>query len=336
VSGFRFDEFTESWVAVAGARRGLPIDPAVRRSVEPPPEVSARGCPFCPGAESELEPTVAAFCDDAGAWHVRAVRNRYPIVRDDAALPAPAPGGRELPAAGVHEVLIETRAHALDWPDFDPPRAALVARMYRDRVRALAALPAARSVALFRNRGRRAGSSQSHPHAQVLATAMVPHGVAQRDALARRHFERTHGSLLGATLERELALGLRIVEETARFVTLCPYAPHRNYETWIVPRAPVPAVFADLSDEDAAALGIALSRATGALRTASNGADYNLVLRAPPLEAPRDGAMGWHLELLPRTGGDAGFELSTGVDVVSTSPEQAAAELRASVPIAAP
>ena len=35
-----------------------------------------------------------------------------------------------------------------------------------------------------------------------------------------------------------------------------------------------------------------------------------------------------HLELLPRTGGDAGFELSTGEMIVLVSPEESAARLR--------
>jgi UDPglucose--hexose-1-phosphate uridylyltransferase len=333
---WRYDELTETWVAVAAARRGLPVDPAVAARADPASATrpGARPCPFCPGAESETEPTVAALADAAG-WRVRVVRNRFPHAAPDATpeRPARAIDGREVPARGVHELVIEAREHALDWPDFAPAHGADVLGMYRDRYRALSRVPDVRHVSVFRNRGRRAGSSQSHPHAQLVATTVLPHGVAHRAAIARRHVAHAGVTPLAALVVRELDAAVRVVEITERFVVFCPFASHRAFETWIAPRAPDANDFGAVDDAELAALAEVLTRSTARIRAATTGADYNLIVRTPPRgdDAAR-GDAGWHLEILPRTGGDAGFELSTGIDVVPIAPEDAAHELRQSGP----
>jgi UDPglucose--hexose-1-phosphate uridylyltransferase len=119
-----------------------------------------RACPFCPGHESETEGTVDAVLDAHGAWRVRVVRNRFPMVSPEAVLAHPAPGGRELPGRGVAEVIVEAREHDAELPDYSREHAAAVLRMYRDRLRALEAAPGVRAVSVFKNHGRRAGSSQ--------------------------------------------------------------------------------------------------------------------------------------------------------------------------------
>jgi UDPglucose--hexose-1-phosphate uridylyltransferase len=327
MSAYRFDELTGAWVVIAAARRNLPLDPAVRAAEPPPVSADPRACPFCPGHEAETEATVAEITGANDRWRVRVVRNRFPIVTPEAP-DEELPGGRCAPGLGVHEVIVESPAHDADLPRFDPDLATDVVRMYRDRLRALEATPGIAAVSVFRNHGRRAGSSQSHPHAQVVATAVVPSAVERRYALAQRFATRTGRSPLSALLERELALEARIVEADEAFVVLCPYAPHRAYETWIVPREPLPS-FGALDDARLAPLARALVRATARVHAVTRGAAYNLVVRTPPVGAAVVQGAYWHLEILPRTGGDAGFELTTGMDVVPVPPEVAAAELRA-------
>ena len=60
----------------------------------------------------------------------------------------------------------------------------------------------------------------------------------------------------------------------------------------------------------------------------TDGADYNLVVRAAALRHWNEPWALWNLEILPRRGGDAGFELSSEMQCVLTSPEEAARLLR--------
>ncbi len=57
-------------------------------------------------------------------------------------------------------------------------------------------------------------------------------------------------------------------------------------------------------------------------------ADYNLVVRCPSLaKRCEPWAMCW-VEIIPRRGGEAGFELGTGMQIAPWSPEQTARLLR--------
>ncbi len=324
MSEVRLDPWSGAETILAPGRLSIG---AVKPSGLPTP--SAR-CPFCPGHEADAEATIAQisagvvrFADatqlcrpgEPGTpveigepWRVRVVANRYPLVAPTMPL-----------ARGAHEVIVEAREHDVDLPDLDLDAMTCVVTMYRDRSRALASLEGARSIVLFRNRGRRAGSSQPHPHAQIAALSYVPPHTRVRDERARGDRD-----LLGRTLASERACG-RVVYETGSFVTFCPFASSRAHEVRIAPTRPIERL-ADLDDAMVAALADQLSRALRALRTRMGLADYNLLVRDPALDTR--GAF-FSVEILPRTGGDAGFELHTGSSICLVAPEETAAALRA-------
>ena len=262
-------------------------------------------CPFCPGHEADAEATIAAFGDP---WEVRTVANRFPLV--SASMPR---------ARGAHEVIIETRAHDADLADLDAASLLRVLAMYRDRSLAMESVEHAKAIVLFRNRGRRAGSSQPHPHAQVVALDFVPPHTRARDAIAS-----ADPDLLARTLDAEHA-GARVVIATCAFVTFCPFASARAHEVRIAARTKIER-FARLDDALLAELADHLGRVLRALRTRMGLADYNVMVRDPAL-ATR--GTFFAIDVLPRTGGDAGFELHTGASICLVAPEETAAALRA-------
>ncbi len=325
-AALRHDLVADRWVAVAPHRHATPLDVVHATRVTG----DRSTCPFCPGHEDQTSPGVSARTERDGAWIVRAFRNLFPTVSPDAPRPPAVAGGRARRARGDHEVLVETPDHDRDLADVTDDHARAVVDLYRERLRALAALPGARAALLFKNRGPRAGASLLHAHAQVVALPLVPPAVRRRDAVARRvHRETGHGSV-GLARDRELAAGLRLVESTARFVVFCPYASHRRFETWIVPHDPLPTL-AELPDGDLGPLGALLTRTLRRVLAATQGADYNLVLRTPALAHMNTPWAQWHLEIHPRIAREAGFELSSGMYCTSGLPEESAAALRAAL-----
>jgi UDPglucose--hexose-1-phosphate uridylyltransferase len=303
----RLDAFTGRSVLIAPARRWVG---ATRPGGLPEP---AERCPFCPGHEADTEATVARWPAE-GEWQVRVVPNKFPVVA------APLSEGE---AAGVHEVGVDAREHTADLADLGPAHLAGMLGVYRDRLRALEAREGTVASFLFRNRGRRAGSSQPHPHTQLGALGWAPAEVQLRAEVARRH-RAAHGEgVLAAALRRELDDGSRVLALDERFVAFCPFAPSRSFEVRIAPRE-AEGRFSALEDAALAGLAARLLDVMRRLRDAGL-ADHNLVLREPPLSEARPA---WHLEVLPRTGGDAGFELLTGEMIVVVPPEEAAARLR--------
>ncbi len=296
----RIDALTEEPVVLAPARRGIG---AARPAGLP--ALDARGCPFCPGQEAETE---AAHLTIGEPWRVRVVDNRYPLVRP-----------LHLAAPGFHELVIESPAHDADLATYALPHAVELFEALQSRVRTLQARTGVAAVSAFRNRGRRAGSSQPHPHTQVVALGLVPPETARRQAAVERDPQ---------VLERLMAMekddGRRWIVADDGWATLCPYASHRAWETRIAPEDGALRRFSDLDPSELRALARAVVDAASRLRRVLGVPDYNVLFRDPPV-----GHRGvFVVDLLPRTGGDAGFELQSGIDVCVVAPESAASALR--------
>ncbi|HJK90554.1 MAG TPA: hypothetical protein RMH85_03960 [Polyangiaceae bacterium LLY-WYZ-15_(1-7)] len=321
-STYRHDPFTDSWKIVAPSRAGVPQGKSADPVLPEPPGP----CAFCPGNEAETEETVASWPPGEGEWQVRVVRNRYPAVSAEIVEVAD-PGGHARPATGFHEVLVESREHDLDVPSFTPERWRLAMRAYRERLLQYEQLDGIQHVSVFRNRGRRAGSSQPHPHGQIVATTVAGPLQQKRWNLARQHLRREGRSLLDAVLQRERDAGARLVSEDDDAIVLCPFAPSFGFETWVVPTSHRGS-FSDLPDDALDAFADRLRETVGRVLEVSGRAAYNLVWRLPPAKARRDPAAFWHVAICPRGGPGAGLELTTGMSLVSVAPEDAAKALR--------
>ncbi len=310
---FRFDPFTGEHVLLSPGRAGKPTGHEDRLPTPAGP------CPFCPGNEASGI-TLAVLPTDA-PWQVRTLANRYPAVRPDAPDDADGKGAR-----GAHEVIVEGRDHDRDLPTLAASVRRLVLRAYRDRVAALE--QSAGYVHLFRNRGLRAGSSQPHPHAQVLATEHIAEAVQRRWQRAERFYTEHGLSLLQGVLANELADGRRVVRTTPAFVVLCPIAPRLDGETWIVPRDR--GAFSQLDPARLDALADLLGETLPAVLDLGR-SSYNLVWRQPPaVQRDHPGAF-WTLEILPRGGASAGYEQSSESALVTLPPEEAARRIRRSL-----
>jgi UDPglucose--hexose-1-phosphate uridylyltransferase len=319
---FRYDPWTGAWVTMAPGRFAIG---ATRPGGLPP---SAARCPFCPGHEGDAEPAT----EELGTpWRARAVLNRFPLTRSGEGVAAEPPPdthslARAMPAVGAHEVIVESRRHDRDLADMGADEALDVLTLWRARVRALEAQPAARAVSLFRNKGRRAGSSQPHPHSQVVALPFVPPHVARRAEAFEAH-RAQHGaasSLVRAMVAWERDAGPRIVEDDGAVVSYCPYGSPRAWWVRLALDADV-ARFSHATDAQLALLAARLPRAVARALGASGATDYNVYVADPPIGCEG----GFVIEILPRTGGDAGFEVSTGTSVCVVLPERAAAQIRA-------
>ena len=271
-------------------------------------------CPFCPGNERLADVVVAERRGEGFA--VRSLQNRYPLVTSSSRVSS-APGLRA--AIGFHEVVIESEKHDVDLVDLNDDEITQVFLMYRDRAAFIEAQDGIVAANLFRNRGRRAGSSQPHPHAQVLGAVVLG-----REQEARMHLMRTRGrELLATEFSR---VGERLIAKRDDLVALTPFAPMHNYETWVSRKTPG----ASLTREDDATIARFAIFARDVLRAViqASARDYNLVFRIPTVELAQDERAFWYLEIAPRGGSGAGFEVSSGMSVVTTIPERAAEEIR--------
>lgn len=295
------------------------------------PMVSAEDCPFCPGHESDTGRELARRPGE-GPWRARAFANRFP------ALVVEAAGGWEADgpyashgAVGAHEVIVESPEH--DTPLWEQPDAvcAEALRLARDRMRDLSGDARFAAFSWLRNHGLRAGASQAHPHAQVLALPFVPPAVRDQLRMARESLERHGVDVWARLLAHELANPAeRLLAAGPELLTLCPWAPSAPFEVWLVPRR-ARTDFRAAEDGLLAELASAMNRVLRALSVElGREFSYNALLFTAPLKEPAPGFR-WHMRILPRTELEGGFERSTGVAVCGLPPEVSAGLLRAAL-----
>lgn len=326
---FRRDPTTGAWTILAVERAARPGGRPTRGPAPSQADYIA-SCPFCLGNERETPPEILRIPAGAARWSVRVVPNKYPALIPDAQGPTAGAGGllRCRPARGHHEVIIEGPTHGASAA---PPEAAVFRDVFvaaRERCRAFSRHPGLRHIALFKNHGQGGGASLTHPHWQLVASPVVPPAVA-RELEVALEYRAAHGrGLLEDLLRQELRSGERVVEATDDFAVLAAYAPQWMGETWIVPRAPGASVGA-LDDPQLEAFAHLLWRTLRRVAGALEEPPLNVVIHSAPLHQPRAAdALRWHARVQPRLGTPAGFELGSGVAIVTLAPEAAAQALR--------
>jgi UDPglucose--hexose-1-phosphate uridylyltransferase len=222
------------------------------------------------------------------------------------------------PAAGSHEVLINSPRHMTAMAELDEAQFAAAVATWRERMRAH---PEASYLQLIVNEGGGAGASLEHTHAQLYALPFVPAAVARQRERVGAYGERTAGGgLLSDVLVEEVRRRDRLVAIDDEAALICPWASRSPFELRVIPRRES-ARFEE--DEGGAAM---IHTALGALANLFDGSpELNLWVRTAPRGADQ---FHWHVDIAPRLTIKAGFELGTGVDINVYPPERAASDLR--------
>lgn len=160
--------------------------------------------------------------------------------------------------------------------------------------------------------------SMHHSHWQVVGLPVVPKRAATMAEAMRRE-----DCLFCKMLAYEKETNRRIVAETEHFLALTPYAGRFAYELWLAPKAHQ-RDFGEMSAEERQELAALLRKMLGRVMGIREDIGYNICV----MDGPRDTDFHWHIEILPRIGGFAGFEFATDCYICMVSPENAAVYYR--------
>jgi UDPglucose--hexose-1-phosphate uridylyltransferase len=340
----RLDQLTGLRTILAPARADRPIDFVTER-----PPAKPEDCPFCEGTEDRTPHETwadrpAGGAPDTPGWRVRAVPNLYPALTQEGApggaeagdglsaggdpLRAAARGSepdlfRSSPASGFHEVIIHSPKHRPSIGDLTDEELEAAVAGWRTRMSAHS--DDAAYVQLIVNDGRDAGASREHSHAQLYALGFVPAAVArERERFVSYNQHTMGGDLLAEIASEEVRRGERLVAIDDEALLICPWASRGPFELRIIPRNPAPRF------EEDGEVGTAMLHT--ALRALAARFDALPQLNLWVITAPRGAEeFHWHLDIAPRIGIRAGFEMSTGVELNIFPPERAASELREAI-----
>jgi UDPglucose--hexose-1-phosphate uridylyltransferase len=285
------------------------------------------GDPFAEGNEAQTPPELYAVrpqgsAPDTPGWSVRVFPNRFPAL--DPGAPAPPRDANAaiftaLPANGSHEVIVNSPRAVTALSQLDAAELSLAVGVWRERMRAH---PEASCLHLFVNEGAPGGASRAHTHAQLLALDFVPALIARERERFGAYAVATMGQqLLDDLVSEEVRRRERVVAIDEEAVAVTAYAGSLPYQLMIVPRRPRMR-FEDDGPTCAAMLHDALARL---VRRFGESPPLNLWIRTAPRGAEQ---FCWRIDIVPRLTMLAGFELGSGVHLLSVAPERAAAELR--------
>lgn len=334
----RKDPILGRWVIIATERSKRPGSYLVGKE---PYESDPNTCPFCYGHEHMTPPEIYAMRPrgrkpNTKGWKVRVVPNKYPALGIDAPLKKRGFGLCDsMTGFGAHEVVIETPDHHNEIYDQSTDEIVGWISVIQDRVEDLHKDIRFRYLLVFKNKGKEAGASLSHPHHQIIATPVTPKRVREELQGAENYFKLKERCVFCDLIEQELEAVERIVFENDAFVSFCPYASRFPFETWILPKHHCIDFYDKIVRGDIKLLAAALKTTIGKLHKLLKNPEYNYLIHASPNRFERRGYwktihddFHWHIELFPRLTRTAGFEWGTGFYINPTSPEDAAKLLK--------
>ncbi|MDD5261557.1 MAG: DUF4931 domain-containing protein [Methylacidiphilales bacterium] len=336
MSEIRKDPVTGRWVVFSPERLRRPI----QYNFHPADDGKEVEDPFIEGREAFTPPEVFAIRDPGSApngpgWKVRVVPNRFPALRVEGELNKEAVGFYDkMNAIGAHEVVIETPKPDLELEQQPLENVVLVLKAYRARIVDLMRDLRFRYLLPFKNVGVFAGASIRHPHSQIIALPVVPVNMKDKVDASSLYFAQKDRNLFEDILRAEIKSGERLVFENAGYAVFCPFACRFPFEVCIMPKQQR-ADFHLCTDHELVLLADILKKILMAYRIGLERPSYNLILHTAPIRrgGSEDGAatefdFRWHIEILPRLSGIAGFEFGTGFYINPVFPEVAARFLK--------
>lgn len=326
ISELRRDAVSGEWVLIATGRAKRPHEFAAAsgRHAALPSDT----CPFdilFPHAYAVYGNGSEGQGDD---WQVQVVPNKYPALQEGMCSPSYTRGPYEAAdGVGHHEVVI-TRDHDRTIGAMTPEEVDTVLRAYQDRCHALRQDPCVRYISIFHNHGPQSGATIAHPHSQIIALPVVPPDIARSLAGSQAYFRREGACAHCAIVRYEREAGERVVYENEHCVVLAPFASKAAFELRVLPLRHS-AYFEATDPRERLGAAAALRAALAVLGRGLGSPDYNFFLHtAPPASDDAHAHYHWHIEIIPKTAVWAGFEISTGIEISTISPEAAASFLR--------
>ncbi len=284
-------------------------------------------CPFCPGNESMLPDILMELENtDTTSWAARVVPNKYPAVMTNPDTHNSSSGLYKTAAAyGRHEVIIETPRHNQDIPDMPTEQICALLNAYvRRQLVLLEQYPDIGNVIVFRNHGHSSGTSLVHPHSQLIATAIVPAAIRQRQMTAEQYFEKNHRCVVCDLIDHEKRSGERIVHENNAFTATVPFAAETPYEVWIIPKQHK-SDFTRMTPAEISDLASIMHGVLSVYRNRLSDLDYNYVIHSYTQKNPK---LHWYLQIRPRMTIPAGFEIGSEMHINPSLPEADAKLIR--------
>lgn len=328
MSELRQDLTSGDWVLIAPGRAARPKFLDDKKTARKPSPKK-----MCPFEDLNLKkgggnwPPILALPDEH-QWQVAVIPNKYPAIERGSVCSVPFRYGiyHARTAVGTHRLLI-TRDHNKHFAELNKARALKVFEVLQALHIMAAEDKCAAYVSSFYNYGPGAGASVWHPHYQVLTLPIIPPHNARSLRGTAEYFKKFGRCVRCDMIKVEKKKNVRVIAENEHAIAIAPYASKRPFEVTVMPKKH----WASFRETPAGAvrdIAIVLQAIIQKMKKYMNDPDLNFFIHDTPLDHKDYQHHHWHIEVLPKTALEAGFEFSTRIDINVVDPDQATAILK--------
>ncbi len=283
-------------------------------------------CPFEDLKKSGNWPPIFAFPSEK-KWEIVVLPNKYPAIERGSVCSVPFRRGiyHDRTAVGIHNLLI-TRDHNKPFIDLGKTEAAKVFEIFQMLHRMAAKDQCAAYVSSFYNYGPEAGSSVWHPHYQIISLPIIPPHNVRSLRGASDYYKKFGRCVRCDIIKVERKKKTRVIFENEHAIALAPYASKRPFEVSVLPKKHW-ASFRETSPAAVRDVALALQLVMQRMKKYLSDPDLNFFIHDTPLDHKNYRHHHWHIEVIPKTSFEAGFEFSTRMDINVVDPDNAAAIL---------
>lgn len=226
----RFNALTGEWVQVSPHRTQRPWRGQVERLPQEQRPAHDPGCYLCAGntraggARNPDYDSTFVFTNDFAAF-----LPDVPVVEE-----LSDPLFRAVSVPGTCRVICFSPRHDLSLPEMPVAQIRAVIDVWAEQTVELGRRY--RWVQVFENKGEVMGCSAPHPHGQIWALDALPNEPTKEDRQQREYLAERGRPLLLDYVERELALGERVVVANDHWVAVVPYWAVWPFELLLLPR----------------------------------------------------------------------------------------------------
>jgi len=315
-SELRLDCVNKDWIVVSPGRGKRPEDFKKKKQNEANYNMP---CPFCDYFYQEK------FRDKNFA----VVPNKFPAFLPTTKQNSVKSEGnlfQKMPAEGLHEVVV-FGDHSKQLADFSTQEWAQLLEIYQERYLELSKESFINYVSIFHNHGPMAGASLNHPHSQIVAIPFYDKNIETALLAGKEFFYEKSQCLFCSVNRAERSAKKRIVFENSNFLAICPFASKVNFEVVITPKNHLP-YFEKINQEEKNDLAQIFQIVLAKIDKGLNGPDYNFYLKTSPCDGKEYPFFHWHFSIMPRISVWAGFELGSGIEIITMPPEKSAEYLK--------
>ena len=321
MSELRQDLTSGDWVLIAPGRALRPKFLAQKKKVRKPTPKNI--CPFEDLKKSDNWPPQFIYPNEKN-WEIAVIPNKYPAIERSSVCSVPFRRGiyHVRTGVGTHNLLI-TRDHNKHFIDLSRSQAVKIFEVFRAFHEMAAQDKCAAYIATIYNYGPSAGASVWHPHYQMLTLPIIPPHNVQSLRGANDYYKEFGRCVRCDIINVERKKKIRVIVENEHAIAIAPYASKRPFEVTVLPKKHW-ASFRETSPEAVRDVALALQSVMQKMKKHLDDPDLNFFVHDTPLDRKNYHYHHWHIEVIPKTAVEAGFEFSTRIDINVVDPDNVA------------